>query len=784
MKQMVLLIFTINVSVSLGQTYFKGTQIEESTLNLFIQKELNEFRKKAKVEAVTTESALTFAAEDHAAYMLKKQKLTHKQNKRIKKTPKNRVDYYGQQFNLVGENVQLTNLNLNSTIDNKKAPLLNSYEKLAENLVLAWRNSPPHYRNMINPNFKTTYTSIAVGENGEVYACQLFGGSKYQDIYVESRDSVKYKPDRNWRCWRCRIRPPAGKIEVLQDSTIVFNYQAKRICWGLLPAPSIFYSRMRFFNPWRDGLAADIIVKSQYPCDTNSYHNGISNVRGIPLEPIYKKNYMGIPFNKTQIVLGKVPSYIHEDFEVNLIVIQNKRPCSNSMFYVIPAKFDLEIPLDFGFTPSDALMKLSQIDTISERLFFDKSKITSNDSILSDVIEKLKNKKNQIRKIEVIGFASLEGSSENNTLLYQNRAQFILQKLIEIGIDSTIVTLITSENFKDFRRDIIGTKHEYLGGLNDSELKEKLMDKELSAELEYILKNHRYVNLQVITRNDYEEKYNSKKVNSQLRRSILKGNKNESTELQRVQYGLYLSGDMSIEEIKSVEIPIDKKNLKLLHNLAIMEFEADSKTVKSLQALRASLWNLRSLKEEDQDINTSLAIIDYYLFDLGYYHSKKVTFFDSIRKWKNLDRVQQARILLNVASKSDWSFWNANHSYNQSKYYFQKTKQYIKPAKLDVDETFEVATYYTFFWQYRYALNLTKGKIDETKNPADLIFFLKLIHLTDTKINRNQYLNYFKKIRTYSGDAFCSFFNNPALNFQILDDEEIKEIYCKTCQTP
>jgi len=76
---------------------------------------------------------------------------------------------------------------------------------------------------------------------------------------------------------------------------------------------------------------------------------------------------------------------------------------------------------------------------------------------------------------------------------------------------------------------------------------------------------------------------------------------------------------------------------------------------------------------------------------------------------------------------------------------------------------------------------LTKGKIDETENPNDLIFFLKLVHFTDIRLPRKTYLSYFKKIRKYSGEEFCSFFNNPALNFQILDDEEIKDIYCEEC---
>ena len=166
---------------------------------------------------------------------------------------------------------------------------------------------------------------------------------------------------------------------------------------------------------------------------------------------------------------------------------------------------------------------------------------------------------------------------------------------------------------------------------------------------------------------------------------------------------------------------------------------------------------------------------------MGEYKSKKVSFYNSIQKWKNLDRVQQARILLNVAAWHDWGYYYSTGSHKEKKYWFTKVKKYVKLAKLDVDKTFEIASYYHFFWQYQYAYNLTKKIVDNTENPNNLIFFLKLIHLTDVKLSRKTYLKYFKKIKEYSGKEFCTFFNNPALNFQILDDEEIKKIYCEEC---
>jgi uncharacterized protein YkwD len=419
----VLIACTCCIVFSYSQTAFDSSIIDTELLNNEIIKEVNKLRKKVNVEPIQKEIALLSASKDHANYMLSKKKITHKQRNQQKKTPKNRVDFYGQQFSRVGENVQLSNLNLNASPKDKKHPKIDTYEKLAEQLVLGWKNSPPHYANMINADFSTSYTSIAVGPNGEIYACQLLGGSKYEDKYKEQKDTIEFKPDRPWRCWRCRIRPPAGKIIVLEDSTIIYQEIHSRFFFNLLVKPEFLSSRMRFFKPRKDGLAADIILKSQFTCDSNSYQNGLSNFRGIPLEPVYKKDYKGgIHIGYTEIILGKVPSYINEEFEVNLVVIQNNRPCSNTLFNVIPSGFHVDIPLSYGFDPLVSKFKCHKNDTIYKRIYFDKSKVTPRDSVLAEIKKLIKINKGHIQKIEINGFASIEGATEKNIELYLKSA--------------------------------------------------------------------------------------------------------------------------------------------------------------------------------------------------------------------------------------------------------------------------------------------------------------------------------------------------------------------------
>lgn len=172
---------------------------------------------------------------------------------------------------------------------------------------------------------------------------------------------------------------------------------------------------------------------------------------------------------------------------------------------------------------------------------------------------------------------------------------------------------------------------------------------------------------------------------------------------------------------------------------------------------------------------TSVAILEYYRYCADMLDLSEKQYFRKVKGLKDIDKKIQARILLNFASSTDWM-----HRRRKKKYY-GKVKSYIPNARLDVDKTFELASYYSYFDQNEFAYNLVRNKIDETKNPNDLAYFLKLIQLNDVSISHEKYLSYFEKIRRYSGDQFCSFFNTPNLNFQILDDPDIKKIYCKEC---
>lgn len=169
------------VSASYAQQSVDWKNYDVDSLNYYITIEVNKLRGKAKALPVVYQPLLSPAAKDHADYMLEKNTLTHNQKNKQKRTPKNRINFYGGQFVTVGENVQVLRLNsVSKQFQKKNEPkTIETYELMAKVLVLNWKNSPPHFANMIHPAFSGSTTVISVGNDGLVYACQLFGDKPF-----------------------------------------------------------------------------------------------------------------------------------------------------------------------------------------------------------------------------------------------------------------------------------------------------------------------------------------------------------------------------------------------------------------------------------------------------------------------------------------------------------------------------------------------------------------------------------------------------------------------------
>ncbi len=163
-----ILLILISISGFSQEVMVNYTALEDGVLQL-----MNEHRKTVSLNPLGKDIVLQKAAQDQSNYMLAIRKLAHEQPSSNKKTPKNRIQFYGgKDFNSYGENV------LYVTIEPS------NYSKkelgdLAKKIYLVWANSPPHYKNIVDKEYRYANVAFAYDPKSKrLYATTVFGAKE------------------------------------------------------------------------------------------------------------------------------------------------------------------------------------------------------------------------------------------------------------------------------------------------------------------------------------------------------------------------------------------------------------------------------------------------------------------------------------------------------------------------------------------------------------------------------------------------------------------------------
>jgi uncharacterized protein YkwD len=122
----------------------------------------NTFRQSQNRPPLKRNDALTATARDFARYMADTGKYGHHADGR---TPSQRAAAHGYAYCSIAENIEYQQRSSGFTT-----------QGLAQALVEGWESSPPHRRNLLDPDLSETGAGVAQSERtGRWYAVQLFG---------------------------------------------------------------------------------------------------------------------------------------------------------------------------------------------------------------------------------------------------------------------------------------------------------------------------------------------------------------------------------------------------------------------------------------------------------------------------------------------------------------------------------------------------------------------------------------------------------------------------------
>ena len=271
MKKIFVIVLSVLFSTGLSAQSFNHKNIDQDRLEQLVLQKLNNHRQKLRLKPLATNNVLQKAAAIHTKYQVENKILTHDEKIEKLSTPFKRVLSVGGTNGLVGENVAYVSL--------KK-----TYEEFATSFYQNWKNSPPHYANMIHPDFRYSGIRFQLSQDERtVFATHVFGGV----IYVPP-SGTKIPLDaygvQEYNMVKCSE----------MNDNVLKNYEISESMFDrvgdslFIEFSDINYIR-KIIQKDSDGFAIDIVERRQFPCNDFNMFHGSPIHDGVMLKPIFKK---------------------------------------------------------------------------------------------------------------------------------------------------------------------------------------------------------------------------------------------------------------------------------------------------------------------------------------------------------------------------------------------------------------------------------------------------------------------------------------------------------------
>ncbi|PIV63233.1 MAG: hypothetical protein COS14_00355, partial [Bacteroidetes bacterium CG02_land_8_20_14_3_00_31_25] len=456
-------------------------------LNEILRKEINKYRLKQKSDTLTFETILKNAADDQAAFMAQTGNAVYEQGGK-KNTTGKRIMLYGGSDN--GEELVVK-------MPIKKGTELFTYGKVVDDIMFKWLSDKKGIIVLNDPK----YMFYGIGstlddEHKKVYVSAVFGnyssynaGSTRKDELSIPFTTKKYglkKIDDNIcsRCNKFRNIDDLQRGLYVKDGNIYFKYDNFKALKKLLKDPS-------------DGIVVDVVQRAQYPCEgENIIDNNLVN-KGVMLKrykvsKLEKKNLVKVQKNKVEVLIGPLPKGISDNYELNLLLVLEKRVCRT-----ISPSFSEEGGVEY----SNLIELLADTIVIGETEYkpaiensilefiipFEKNKSNYKPEDIEPLIKKLKEPDFIINKLSIIAYSSIEGNDETNKALQKNRAESIVNALKSRQTKKVAYNITTGDNIEDFKHDVLGTEFANIANMSVSEAQEYISKNNLINKLEPIL---------------------------------------------------------------------------------------------------------------------------------------------------------------------------------------------------------------------------------------------------------------------------------------------------------
>jgi uncharacterized protein YkwD len=760
------------------------TKIDYKQIESAFYLKINKLREEKGCSKLSPDNILKLAADDQAAYMQSTHVVGHTQKVKGKETFQSRVQFYKGTHETVGENCIEILLKVKMKTKYSPTPIIvNTYEQAADALFLGWKNSPGHFKNMIDPKYDVAGLGFAFSaDSSTLYCTQVFGTKPFVPIKgLESPADAFGVQVNNKKTCDCFNAPAFTQIL----ATVQFIQLRDSVYMSCEDYPAL----KSFFNKPQDGLYLDMVLRDQFICTGNNSLHGSTIFDGTMLKPVYftdlfKRNKAVGAKNFFAFVCAIPKKFDVYKYAVNSGFIKDNVSCSYRWVNIIPGGNLKALPLypKWIKLPNENIPADSFKGELSFSIPFDRSKTTLTEEQQIKLISRLQIYKPFLKEVSIKTFSSVEGATEINLKLQEQRADAIKGTIQKVTGQLSNVQIESKENWDDFYEQIRNSPFSKLKTLSKESVKDFLKSKVILDSIDYLLSKTRIARVTVQLEAYIDNNSNPYLIVGAYKKAVEAGDSLRAFRYQNRLVQAVLRHELSYGDVTQVNLPFQKKFLAHWTNyIALATFDPELLYNHEVRDMAINAMNIDTAFAPLQ-FNmciTTLKFMDDYMDTL-----MSISTLD--RKMKNVsalltktpeDVILVKKMILNYHIISAYHYW-LQHSYDRINEHLDQIRQYYDAQLVSEAEVVKLAMMFNFYSRYAWANEILAPFVKKGTTNEDLLFlFVK----TNTSIQSplfspGEWADLLHKARTLNVKRFYKWVDEES--FQLLRIDEIKKEFC------
>ncbi len=544
-----------------------------------------------------------------------------------------------------------------------------------------------------------------------------------------------------------------------------------------------------------DGIAVDIVQHSQYSCnsandvDYNNYNRGVM-LKYMTYAKMVKKNQVTDKKDKSLYVyLGSVPAGVSEPYDVNLILIKDKKVCRTlgktnvtvgknnykTQTSLVPDRSGIKTTINYVPEPEQAIFEF--------KIPFEVNKSSYQKEDIQPFIDALKESRFVIDSLNITSYTSLEGSDKSNMELQQKRSESIVNAMKAMQSKAIQYSISNNDGYELFTRDVRNTEYKYLANKSKEEAKAALSNAKTRKALEPMLKEHRYALIRMNVTYDVSEKYEQDFVTHKFNKIISQNNLPMAFAIEKYYMKQVEEGKYTRALIDSLQIPstpnmvsfltnkyymlsffnngLNADNIKKVEELPSM---SPKNTIVEFNALCCEITG-KDITSASQIASTQSKIDKFYNTEMGKKYPEKVDALNLEFQYKILD-------FINSSENPDDALMDNTYA---------KIKEIAMPAIADWKKAYDVAVSFIAYGDYEFARTAMDPYIGDSKVSDDFIFtYLSLYAMNEETYTSAKFDTACKLAAERDASRFCKAIRS--FTYLVRENAEAKKIICKTCK--